>query len=326
MDTLSVISLFVGFAVCLAAAPFLIRRLRELKVKQTERKEGVSSHLEKAGTPTMGGILFIGAFLISQVFVIGKYPAVIPVLFMTVGFGIIGFVDDYLKVVRHNPDGFSPKQKMICMEAVTLLFVVWVWIFHPQCLDVMIPFAGGKILSGTTVRIIATPVLFLAVLGTANGVNFTDGIDGLATTVTIVVAAFLFAASLRTDGGIAPACLGMIGALLAFLIHNAYPARIFMGDTGSLALGGFVASCAYMLKMPLFILLFGLIYLLEVLSVIIQVTYFRKTGGKRIFKMAPLHHHFELGGWTGFKWSETRIVVLFSTVTIFMCVIAWLAM
>ena len=326
MNTFSVISLFAAFAVCMLAAPFLIKRLRELKVKQTERQEGVSSHLEKAGTPTMGGIVFIAAFLVSQLFVIGRYPAVIPILFMTVGFGIVGFVDDYLKVVRHKSDGLSPKQKMICMEAVTLLFVVWVWIFHPQCLDVMIPFAGGKILTGTTVRIIATPVLFLAVLGTANGVNFTDGIDGLATTVTIVVAAFLCAASIRTGGGIETACLGMIGALLGFLIHNAYPARVFMGDTGSLALGGFVASCAYMLKMPLFILLFGLIYLLEVLSVIIQVTYFKKTGGKRIFKMAPLHHHFELGGWTGFKWSETRIVVLFSTVTIFMCVIAWLAM
>ena len=163
--------------------------------------------------------------------------------------------------------------------------------------------------------------MFFAVIGTVNGVNFTDGLDGLATSVTIMVATFFSVVSVGTASGIEPITCAVVGALLGFLLFNVYPASVFMGDTGSLALGGFVAGTAYMLQMPLFILIVGFIYLVEVLSVIIQVTYFKKTGGKRIFRMAPIHHHFELGGW-----SETKVVAVFSIITALLCMVALLAL
>lgn len=168
---------------------------------------------------------------------------------------------------------------------------------------------------------LAVPLLFIAVIGTVNGVNFTDGLDGLASSVTLIVAVFFTVMSIGTKSGIEPVTCAVVGGLMGFLLFNVYPARIFMGDTGSLALGGFVAGTAYVLQMPLFLLLVGLIYFVEVLSVMIQVTYFKATHGKRIFKMAPIHHHFELCGW-----SETRIVAVFSVVTAVMCLIAFLAL
>ena len=163
----------------------------------------------------------------------------------------------------------------------------------------------------------AVPLLFVAVIGTVNGVNFTDGLDGLASSVTVMVATFFTVVAVGTQSGIEPITCAVVGALMGFLLFNVFPAKVFMGDTGSLALGGFVAGTAYMLQMPLFLILVGLIYLIEVASVIIQVTYFKKTGGKRFFKMAPIHHHFELCGW-----SETRVVTVFTVVTAFLCVIA----
>ena len=165
-------------------------------------------------------------------------------------------------------------------------------------LTMLIPFSGGKYLD---LGWLAIPVLFFAVVGTVNGTNFTDGLDGLASSVTIMVATFFSVVAIGTNAGIAPITCAVVGALLGFLLFNVYPAKVFMGDTGSLALGGFVASAAYMLQMPIFIVIVGLIYLVEVLSVMIQVTYFKKTGGKRFFKMAPIHHHFELCGWS--DWS-----------------------
>ena len=165
--------------------------------------------------------------------------------------------------------------------------------------------------------ILAVPVLFIAVIGTVNGVNFTDGLDGLASSVTIIVATFFSVVAIGTNSGIEPITCAVVGALMGFLLFNVYPAKIFMGDTGSLALGGFVAGTAYMLQMPLFILIVGLVYVVEVLSVIIQVTYFKATHGKRFFKMAPIHHHFELCGW-----SETRVVAVFSVITAILCLIA----
>ena len=164
---------------------------------------------------------------------------------------------------------------------------------------------------------LAIPVMYFAVIGTVNGVNFTDGLDGLATSVTIIVATFFTVVAVGTNSGIEPITCAVVGALMGFLLFNVYQASVFMGDTGSLALGGFVAATAYMLQMPIFLLIVGLIYLVEVLSVIIQVTYFKKTGGKRIFRMAPIHHHFELGGW-----SETRVVAVFSIVTAILCLVA----
>ena len=186
----------------------------------------------------------------------------------------------------------------------------------------LIPFTGGfahgiKLDLG----ILFVPAVFFIVLGTDNGVNFTDGLDGLCTSVTILVATFLTIVSIGEDSGISPITGAVVGSLLGFLLFNVYPAKVFMGDTGSLALGGFVASSAFMMEIPLFIVLIGFIYLIEVLSVIIQVTYFKKTGGKRFFRMAPIHHHFELGGW-----SETRVVAVFAIVTAVLCMLAYLGL
>ena len=182
----------------------------------------------------------------------------------------------------------------------------------------MVPFTNGTHID---IGWLAIPLIFVTVIGTVNGTNFTDGLDGLASSVTVLVATFFTVVAIGTDSGIEPITCAVVGALLGFLLFNVYPASVFMGDTGSLALGGFVASTAYMMQMPIFILIVGLIYLVEVLSVIIQVVYFKKTGGKRIFKMAPIHHHYELCGW-----SETRVVAVFSIITALLCLIALMAM
>ena len=308
------IPLLVAFAISVALSPFVIPFLRRLKVGQTERVEGVQSHLKKAGTPTMGGTIILISVLVTCLFFVGRYPRIIPVLFLTLGFGIIGFLDDYLKVVLKRSDGLLPKQKLFCQLAVTTVFVVYMVKFSDVSLTMLLPFSGGKYWN---IGWLAIPVMYFAVIGTVNGVNFTDGLDGLATSVTIIVATFFTVVAVGTNSGIEPITCAVVGALMGFLLFNVYPASVFMGDTGSLALGGFVAATAYMLQMPIFLLIVGLIYLVEVLSVIIQVTYFKKTGGKRIFRMAPIHHHFELGGW-----SETRVVAVFSIVTAILCLVA----
>lgn len=316
------IPLFAAFLVSVLLSPIVIPFLQKLKVGQTEREEGVKAHLKKAGTPTMGGLIMLISIVVVSLFYIRRYPRIIPVLFLVLGFGIIGFLDDYLKVVMRRSDGLYPKQKMLGQLIVTTIFVVYLWVMDSSSLEMMVPFSlfGVKELSGTAVKIIATPLVYLAVIGTVNGVNFTDGLDGLATGVTTIVAVFYTVVSITLKAGIEPLTAAVTGALLGFLLFNVYPAKVFMGDTGSLALGGFVAGAAYMMKMPLFIPIIGLIYFVEVLSVMIQVTYFKKTGGKRFFKMAPIHHHFELCGW-----SETRIVTVFTVITTFLCLLALVA-
>ena len=312
-----VIPVIIAFAISALLGPVVIPFLRKLKVGQTERKE-LESHLKKNGTPTMGGIMILASIIITSLFYVKDYPKIIPILFMTVGFGVIGFLDDYLKVVLRRSGGLLAWQKMILQIIVTGVFAVYMVKYSGVALTMLIPFSGGKYLD---LGWLAIPVLFFAVVGTVNGTNFTDGLDGLASSVTIMVATFFSVVAIGTNAGIAPITCAVVGALLGFLLFNVYPASVFMGDTGSLALGGFVVSTAYMMQMPLFILIVGLIYLVEVLSVIIQVTYFKKTGGKRIFRMAPIHHHFELGGW-----SETRVVAVFSITTAILCLIALLAM
>ena len=239
---------------------------------------------------------------------------IIPVLFLTLGFGLIGFLDDYLKVVLRRSDGLLPWQKFLLQVVVTGIFTFYLLRYTDVSLTMRIPFWGGHYLN---LGWLAVPVLFFAVIGTVNGVNFTDGVDGLATSVTLIVAVFFTVVSIGTQSGIEPVTCAVIGGLMGFLLYNVYPASVFMGDTGSLALGGFVAGTAYMMQMPLYIIIVGFIYLVEVISVILQVTYFKKTGGKRLFKMAPIHHHFELCGW-----SETRVVAVFSIVTAILCLIA----
>ncbi len=311
------LAVFLSFGITALILPFLIPFLIRLKVGQTEREEGVQSHLKKAGTPTMGGIAILVSVLVTTLVFVPRYPRILPVLVLTLGFGIIGLVDDYLKVVLRRSDGLMPRQKMAGQVIVTVIFLLYVWLRDPACLDWRLPFTGGMVLTGFAFRVFASIAAFGIIIGTVNGVNFTDGLDGLAASVTSVVAVFFCYASLTVVGGIEPVCAAMAGALLGFLLFNVNPAKVFMGDTGSLALGGFVAGAAYALQMPVFIAIVGLIYLVEVISVIIQVTYFKKTGGKRFFRMAPIHHHFELGGW-----SETRIVAVFTIVTILLCLAA----
>ena len=304
----------IAFAISVLLGPIVIPYLRKLKMGQTERVEGVQSHLKKAGTPTMGGIIFLLSTVVTSLIYVKDYPKIIPILFLTLGFGIIGFLDDYLKVVLKRSDGLMPGQKMACQIVVTGIFAFYLMKFTDVPMTMKIPFMPGHEID---FGILTIPILFIAVIGTVNGVNFTDGLDGLASSVTIMVATFFSVMAIGTKSGIEPITCAVVGALMGFLLFNVYPAKIFMGDTGSLALGGFVAGTAYMLQMPLFILIVGLIYLVEVLSVMIQVTYFKATHGKRIFKMAPIHHHFELCGW-----SETRIVAVFSVVTAVLCLIA----
>ena len=285
MDYKLIVPVLISFALSLLMGPVVIPFLRKLKMGQTERAEGVQSHLKKAGTPTMGGVIILGSVLITSVFYIKEYPKIIPVLFVTLGFGLIGFLDDYLKVVMKRSDGLFPKQKMALQIVVTAVFAYYLVKVTNVPLTLLIPFSSGKYLD---IGWLSIPLLFVVVIGTVNGVNFTDGLDGLASSVTVLVATFFTVVAVGTRSGIEPVTCAVVGALLGFLLFNVYPASVFMGDTGSLALGGFVASTAYMLQMPLFIVIVGLIYLIEVLSVMIQVTYFKKTGGKRIFKMAPI--------------------------------------
>lgn len=317
MDYKIIVPVLISFALSVIMGPVVIPILRRLKMGQTEREEGVQSHLKKAGTPTMGGVMILASILLTSLFYIKDYPKIVPILFVTLGFGLIGFLDDYLKVVMKRSDGLFPKQKMALQIIVTAVFAFYVVNYTDVSLKWLIPFSGGAYIDW---GILAIPLMFVVIIGTVNGVNFTDGLDGLASSVTVLVATFFTVVAIGTNSGIEPVTCAVVGALLGFLLFNVYPASVFMGDTGSLALGGFVASTAYMLEMPLFIVIVGLIYLVEVLSVIIQVTYFKKTGGKRIFKMAPIHHHFELCGW-----SETRVVAVFSIVTAILCLIALMA-
>jgi phospho-N-acetylmuramoyl-pentapeptide-transferase len=308
----AIIPVFIAFAISAVLGPVVIPVLTRLKMDQTERELGVKSHLAKAGTPTMGGIMILISVTATALIYIWRYPKIGPVLFLTLAFGLIGFLDDYLKVVKKQSDGLLPKQKFALQIVVTAVFCAYLVNLPGTSLMLRIPFAGGKM---ADIGLLAYPLLFFAVIGTVNGVNFTDGLDGLASSVTIVVAAFFTAASLIVKAGAAPISAAAAGALMGFLLYNAYPAKVFMGDTGSLALGGFVAGMAYMLQMPIFILIVGLIYLLEVLSVMLQVGWFKYTKnkygeGRRILKMAPLHHHFELCGW-----SETKTVAVFTVVT-----------
>ena len=318
MDYKIVIPVLIAFALSALMGPVVIPFLRKLKMGQTEREEGVKSHLKKAGTPTMGGIIILVGVAVTSVFYIKDYPKIVPILFVTIGFGLIGFLDDYLKVVMKRSDGLFPKQKMALQILVTAVFAYYLVNFTDVSLEMIIPFTGGKTWD---IGWVAIPLLFVAVIGTVNGVNFTDGLDGLASSVTVLVATFFTVVAIGTKSGIEPITCAVVGALLGFLLFNVYPASVFMGDTGSLALGGFVASTAYMLQMPIFIIIVGFIYMVEVISVMIQVTYFKKTGGKRFFKMAPIHHHFELCGW-----SETRVVAVFSIITALLCLIALMAM
>lgn len=310
------IPLMAAFLIVAVMGPFAIPMLLRLKIGNTEREE-LKSHQVKNGTPSMGGIMILIALTVVSIVYGRSYPRILPVLELTLGFGIIGFIDDFLKTIKKNSDGLIAWQKLLLEILVTGIFLYLLLVFYPDFRDLIIPFCPERVNSGVW----SYPLVFFVVLGTVNGVNFTDGLDGLASSVTAVVAAFFGFASLYLGLGLEPIAAAVIGALMGFLLYNLYPARVFMGDTGSLALGGFVAGAAYMLHMPIFIPIVGGIYLIEVLSVIIQVGYFKATHGKRVFRMAPIHHHFELGGW-----SETRVVGIFTIATVILSLIAMLGL
>ncbi len=310
----TIVPLVGACIISLIAGKFIVPVMTRLKVGQTEREEGVKAHLEKAGTPTMGGLIFLVGVFVIALFYMPAYPKIFPVLWMTFGFGVIGFIDDYLKVVLRRSDGLIAWQKLLLQIVVTAVFALYMTKVSHISLEMLVPFTNGRTIN---IGWLALPLLFFAVLGTVNGTNFTDGLDGLASSVTIVVAGFFAFVSIAVFKSDDPFSLAMMGGLMAFLFYNSFPAKIFMGDTGSLALGGYVIATAYMMKMPLFVIVVGMIYLIEVLSVILQVGYFKITHGKRIFKMAPIHHHFELCGW-----SESRIVAVFTVATFLLSMIA----
>lgn len=314
MDATILMSVIISFAISVVLGPVVIPFLKKLKVGQTVRDEGPKEHLKKNGTPTMGGILILISIVVTSIFYVKEYPRIIPILFVTMGFGLIGFLDDYIKVVLKRSMGLRAWQKMALQILVTGVFAYYITHYTDVPLAMKIPFMPNVTLD---LGIFNIPFLFFIVIGTVNGANFTDGLDGLASSVTVLIATFFTVVAIGLQSGIEPVTCAVVGALLGFLLFNVYPASVFMGDTGSLALGGFVAATAYMLQMPIFLALVAFIYVIEVLSVVIQVSYFKISGGKRIFKMAPIHHHFELCGW-----SETRVVAVFSIVTALLCLVA----
>ncbi|MBO6241107.1 MAG: phospho-N-acetylmuramoyl-pentapeptide-transferase [Butyrivibrio sp.] len=309
------IPVLVSFVVAVIIGPSVIGMLKKLKAGQTEREEGLESHQKKTGTPTMGGIIFLIPFFVIGLFYGAGHKEVIPVLILTFGFGIIGFIDDYIKVVKKHNLGLRAWQKILGQFLIVVIFALYIENFTDLSLAMKIPFTDIMLDFGFW----NIPVLFFIALGTANGTNFTDGVDGLCASVTAVVAAFFAVAGMVTGAtGAEAMSSAMLGGLLGYLVYNVYPGKVMMGDTGSLAIGGFVTGIAYVMHMPVFIVIVGFIYALEVVSVIMQVSYFKITHGKRIFRMAPIHHHFEKGGW-----SETKVVNVFTTVTILMCLIAY---
>jgi len=266
----------------------------------------------------MGGLLILTAMTVTSLVYMRKYPDILPILFLTLGFGLIGFLDDYIKVVLKRSMGLRAWQKFGLQIIVTAVFAFYLHQYTNVGMAWRIPFMSGQYVDFGIFNI---PLIFIVVLGTVNGTNFTDGLDGLATSVTILVATFFTVCAIGLNAPITPITCAAVGALMGFLLFNGYPASVFMGDTGSLALGGFVAACAYMMQLQLFLVIVGFIYVAEVASVMLQVSYFKLTGGKRIFKMAPIHHHFELCGW-----KETKVVNIFSVVTAILCLIGFLAL
>ena len=310
---------FISFALTVLLCPIFIPILHRMKFGQFIREEGPESHLKKAGTPTMGGIVMLAAFTVSSLAYMLNEPQIFPVILLTVGFGFIGFLDDFIKLAKKRSLGLRAWQKLGLQIVLTGYFAYVIMNDYPELTQIIIPFTGGQVV--WNLGILFVPFVFIAVLGTVNGANFTDGLDGLATSVTVVIAMFFAIFSLRVESPVYLTAMIMIGTMLGFLIFNTYPAKVFMGDTGSLALGGFVAAEAFMLKVPLFIIIVAFIYLAEILSVMLQVSYFKITHGKRIFKMSPIHHHFELSGF-----EETRVVAMFTVVTILCCFIGFIAL
>ena len=321
----SLFAAVAAFVIAAAVCPFFIPFLHRIKFGQNVREDGPQTHLKKAGTPTMGGIVIIGAFvfavlaigviyMFSAGLIINDLYELFAVLAVTLCFGLVGFADDYIKVVKKRSLGLTASRKMAVQLVITAAFANYIYFYNDpfKWSEMTVPFTGKIINLG----VFYLPFVFIVVIGCVNGSNFTDGLDGMNSGVTAAISAFLLAAAVAAGSALGVAAGAMIGGLLGFLIFNSYPAKVIMGDTGSLALGGFVAATALLLGAPLFLPVVALIYVAQSLSVMIQVGYFKLTKGKRVFKMAPLHHHFELSGF-----EETKVMAAFVIISILMCLI-----
>ena len=316
------LALPVSFIVTAVVGKFLIPLLRALKAGQSIKEIGPTWHQSKQGTPTMGGIMFIAGILAAvvicgwQSMLRGDFTHLYVFLFALV-FGIIGFIDDYQKVVHHRNTGLTAPQKFLLQLAAAIAFLCLMRYIGVLTPNLYIPFFQTHIVLPWVVYLIFAAFV---IVGTVNAVNITDGVDGLASTVTLPVGAFFTViAVLWANRSVGIFAAALLGGLLGFLLYNHYPAKVFMGDTGSLFLGGAVAAMAFACDMPLVLILVGFVYFCETMSDIIQVGYFKMTHGKRIFKMAPLHHHFEMSGW-----SEKKVVAVFSIVSLLFCVLAYI--
>ncbi|MCL2873864.1 MAG: phospho-N-acetylmuramoyl-pentapeptide-transferase [Defluviitaleaceae bacterium] len=313
---MGIIAALAAFTITVAISPLILPFLIRLKFGQNIRSDGPQSHLKKAGTPTMGGVMFLISTTFVSLLFLRDNPAGLAILFAMVAFGFIGFLDDYTKVVRRRSLGLRAYQKIIGQFAVTTMFIAFV--LHTNGSDVfsntIIPFFGEFNIGFWWI-----PIVYIVMIGGTNSVNLTDGLDGLATGVTALVATFLMIICYQFASGGVGISGAVLGSLMGFLLFNSHPAKVFMGDTGSLALGGYVTATAIMLQIPFFLIIVGFVYVIEALSVIIQVVYFKMTK-QRFFKMAPIHHSFEISGW-----SETKVVSFFYVLTAIGCLIGYLA-
>lgn len=317
--------LLLAFALGIVSSLVILPIIRRKKIGQNERDDGPRSHLKKQGTPTMGGIAMMIALIVISVFLYIDYSETEPIVaknllilaITSIGFGLVGFVDDFKKIVLGNTEGLKPAYKMFGLLIIAVAFTIYLTKFLNIGTEVFIPFLKTSVILPTIVYI---PFAILVMLATTNAINLTDGIDGLSTSVTTIILTCLTVVGIVL--GVKEIVLlgaSFIGICLAFLLFNLHPAKVFMGDTGSLLLGGAVSVMAIYLQMPLLLLIIAIIPVLETLSDIIQVIHFKRTG-KRIFKMAPLHHHFELSGW-----NENQVVTIFSLVTLVACIIGLFA-
>lgn len=317
----SIITCIVSFVLSAIGGKFLIPALRALHVGQSIREVGPTWHNSKQGTPVMGGLMFIGSALVCILTALGSirsgdYTYLIVYVFALI-FGIIGFLDDFIKVRKKRNLGLTELQKLLLQLIAAALYLVVLRKTGHLSSDLYIPFFNVSI---TIPWVLYLLLSIFIIVGTVNAVNLTDGVDGLSSSVTIPVMVFYAVIAWKWGHiGASQLAAALVGGLLGFLIYNFHPAKVFMGDTGSLFLGGAVCGLAYALDMPLILILVGIIYIAETLSDIIQVTYFKLSHGKRIFKMAPLHHHFEKCGW-----SEVKIVGVFASITVVFCILAYL--
>ena len=317
------LALIVSFVVTAVVGKLLISALVRLKAGQSIKEIGPTWHMSKQGTPTMGGLMFIiGIGVAILIFgwsgmLEGDFTHLYVYLFALV-FGVIGYIDDYEKVKHHQNTGLTSIQKFLLQLAAAIVFLCLMRYEGMLSPNLYIPFFHTHIVMNWVVYLIFAAFV---IVGTVNAVNITDGVDGLSSSVTVPVAAFFAILGYVWSGYTQLGVFGgaMVGGLFGFLLYNRYPAKVFMGDTGSLFLGGAVAALAFAYDMPLILLLVGIVYICETMSDIIQVAYFKLTHGKRVFKMAPLHHHFEMCGW-----NEKKVVTVFTTVSLIFCVLAYL--